>query len=447
MGKFSLLVIDDDREMTEMLRDALSRDYDVDTLSDSKEAESVLKAKQYDIVLTDLKMGEVDGFSILKMVKEISPETEVIIMTAFGTLETAIQAIKEGAFDYITKPFKISGLRHTLQKAIERKQLEKENLLLKKILQERYQFYNIIGKSSKMQRIFDLIEKISKVDSNVLIEGESGTGKELVAKAIHFNSPRKKGPFVTINCAAIPDNLLESELFGYVKGAFTGATQSKKGLFLEADGGTIFLDEIGDMSLNLQSKLLRVLEEKQIRPLGSTQLIPINVRIIAATNQNLKKAVEEKKFREDLYYRLNVINVSLPPLRERKEDIPLLVEHFIKKYADRYGKRIKRLDPRLMSCLEEYSWPGNVRELENAIERAVALTDDEEVIKEIDIPMENCHLPVSSSEPILVIDRIITLEELERVYIKKVLELTGGNKGKAAELLGISKRTIYRKEI
>ena len=446
MGKYSILVIDDDREMVEMLKDALSREYNVDTLTDSRKAESVLKSKQYDIVLTDLKMGEIDGFTILKMVKEISPETEVIIMTAFGTVETAIQAIKEGAFDYITKPFKISGLRHTLKKALETKRLEKENILLKKILQERYNFYNIIGRSEKMQKIFDLIEKVSKVDSNVLIEGESGTGKELVAKAIHFNSPRSKGPFVTINCAAIPDNLLESELFGYVKGAFTGATQSKKGLFLEADGGTIFLDEIGDMSLNLQSKLLRVLEEKLIRPLGSTQQIPVNVRIIAATNQDLKKAVEEKKFREDLYYRLNVINIKLPPLRERKEDIPLLIDHFVKKYAEKYGKKIKGVDPKLISCLEEYEWPGNVRELENTIERAVALADSD-IIKEIDIPYDKCKMPATSSDPILIIDRIITLDELERLYIKKVLELTGGNKGRAAELLGISKRTIYRKEL
>ncbi len=446
MEKYSILVIDDDREMTEMLKDALNRDYEVDTLIDSTKAEEKLKSKQYDIVLTDLKMGEIDGFAILKMIKEFSPETEVIIMTAFGTVETAIQAIKEGAFDYITKPFKISGLRHTLKKALETKRLEKENLLLKKILQERYQFYNIIGKSPKMQKIFDLIEKVSKVDSNVLIEGESGTGKELVAKAIHFNSPRNKGPFVTINCAAIPDNLLESELFGFVKGAFTGANQSKKGLFLEADGGTIFLDEIGDMSLNLQSKLLRVLEEKLIRPLGSTQQIPINVRIIAATNQDLKKAVEEKKFREDLYYRLNVINITLPPLRDRKEDIPLLIEHFVKEFSEKYNKKIKRVEPRIISCMEEYEWPGNVRELENTIERAVALTDGE-TIEEVDIPHEKCRLPTNTSEPILILNKIIPLEELEKLYIKKVLEITGGNKGKAADLLGISKRTIYRKDL
>ncbi len=446
MSRYSILVIDDDPEMVEMLKDALSKEYDVDTLTESRETEKVIREKQYDIVLTDLKMGEVDGFAILKMVKEISPDTEVIIMTAFGTVETAIQAIKEGAFDYITKPFKISGLRHTLKKALETKKLQQENILLRKILTERYQFYNIIGRSSKMQAIFDLIEKISRVDSNVLIEGESGTGKELVARAIHFNSHRANGPFVTINCAAIPDNLLESELFGYVKGAFTGATQSKKGLFAEADGGTIFLDEIGDMSLNLQSKLLRVLEEKTIRPLGSNQQIPVNVRIIAATNQDLKKAVEEKKFREDLYYRLNVLNIKLPPLRERKEDIPLLVEHFIKKYSEKYGKKVKGINPRLYSCLESYPWPGNVRELENAIERAVALADGER-IEEIDIPVEECKLPQPESEPILILDKIIPLEELERIYIRKVLELTGGNKGKAAELLGISKRTIYRKDL
>ena len=446
MKKDNILIVDDNKEMLEMLDDALSDDYYIEILSSGDKVGEKLSKTFFDLVITDIKMGEFDGFMVLDKVKKISPDTEVIMMTAFGSLESAIKAIKLGAFDYITKPFKISTVRHTIQKALERKRLEEENTRLIKLVKERYSFYNIIGKTPCMQTVYDLIEKVSKVDSNVIIEGESGTGKELVARAIHFNGRSAKKPYIAINCAAIPENLLESELFGHTKGSFTGATQSKKGLFLEADKGTLFLDEIGDMSIMLQSKLLRVLEEKTIRAVGSTQNIPINVKIISATNRNLEEEVKKGNFREDLYYRLNVIKIKLPPLRDRKEDIPLLLKFFIEKYSEKNNKKIESYDNSFIQCLLNYYWPGNVRELENIIERAVALSEGK-ILTGDDLPIKNCNTSYNKvNNNFFSIEELLPLEEIKIRYINRVLEEVNGNKEKAARLLGISKRTLYRKE-
>jgi two-component system response regulator HydG len=441
---YRILVVDDDPEMCGYLSDALKgEEFSVITMNDSLEASKVLKKEEFDILITDLKMKGLKGLDLLEETKQVSPLTPVIIITAFGTIASAIQAMKMGAYDYITKPFQMDELVLTLKKALENRLLKKEVARLKKEVESRYHFHCLIGKSPSMRKIYDLIERISDTSSNVLITGESGTGKELVAKAIHYNGTRKEGPFVAVNCAAIPENLLESELFGYKKGAFTDAKSDKKGLIFEANGGTLFLDEITEMPLPLQAKLLRVIEEREVRPLGDTNAYHIDVRCVSASNRDIESLIQQGEFREDLYYRLKVIDIELPPLRDRREDIPLLAQHFIKKFGHELKKNISGVSEVSLKYLLNYSWPGNVRELENVIQRAITLTRHQTLLPE-DLP----NTVMQEKEESLIekgLRETYTVDELEREYIKRVLLEVGGNKSKAAEILGLDRKTLYRK--
>ncbi|MGQ9647758.1 MAG: sigma-54-dependent transcriptional regulator [Thermodesulfobacteriota bacterium] len=441
---YKILVVEDDLEMCGLLSEVLKGEgFSVIALSDSLEASQALRSEEFDIVVTDLKMKGLKGLDLLEEANKRAPLTPVIIITAFGTIESAIQAMKMGAYDYITKPFQMDELILTVKKALENRFLRKEVVRLKKEVETRYHFHQLIGKSPPMQRIYDLIERISDSSSNVFITGESGTGKELVAKAIHYNGVRKDGPFIAVNCAAIPDTLLESELFGYKKGAFTDAKTDKKGLMFEAHEGTLFLDEITEMPNNLQAKLLRVIEEREVRPLGDTRSYPVDVRFISTTNRDIQSMVAEGRFREDLYYRLKVIDLELPPLRERREDIPLLVQHFINKFSGHLKKRMTGVSEEALRLLLYYSWPGNVRELENVIERAMTLSQQEMIVPE-DLPKS---LDRKADEKLFekAIEERLTLEQLEKEYIKRVLIEAGGNKSKAAERLGLDRKTLYRK--
>src|SRR4030043_767595 len=380
MIKDKILVADDEQSMREFLDIMLKKEgYKVSLASNGEEVAKLVDNDLFDLVLLDIRMPRLDGISALKKIKAIAPETIVIMITAYASADTAIKAMKEGAYDYITKPFKEEEIKLIIKNALEKKNLQKENILLKQVVKDRYHFGNIIGQSPKMVALYDLLEKVSPTKTNILITGESGTGKELVAKAIHYNSPRKEKPFVTLNCGAIPESLIESELFGHVKGAFTDAIATKKGLFEVADEGTILLDEISELPLLSQAKLLRVLQDREFKRVGGTEDVRVDVRIIAATNRDLEEAVREKRFREDLYYRLNVIQIKLPPLRERKEDIPLLAMHFLKKYAKELNKNIITISPEALRILLHYDYPGNVRELQNIIERAVALESSQEL--------------------------------------------------------------------
>ncbi len=437
-----VLVVDDDLEMCTLLSDVLQAEgFSVATTGDSLEASKIIKREEFDLIITDLKMKGLKGLDLLEEAKKVLPLTPVIIITAFGTIESAIQAIKMGAFDYITKPFQMDELILTVKKALENRFLKKEILRLKKEVESRYQFHLLIGKSPSMQKIYDLVERISDTSANILISGESGTGKELVVKAIHYNGSRKNGPFIAVNCAAIPETLLESELFGYRKGAFTDAKTDKRGLVFEANEGTLFLDEITEMPYTLQAKLLRVIEERKVRPLGDTNSYPIDVRITSATNRDIKSLVKAGQFREDLYYRLKVIDIELPSLRERKEDIPLLVKHFLNKFNKELGKGVSGISEDALKVLLNYSWPGNVRELENVIQRAITLAQHEVILPE-DLPSfeewdENPFEKALREE--------YTLDRLEKEYIRKVLIKVGGNKSRASEILGLDRKTLYRK--
>jgi DNA-binding NtrC family response regulator len=437
-------VVDDDVEICHLLSDVLKGEgFSVTAISDSLEASKALRREEFDLMVTDLKMKGLRGLDLLEEAKKRAPLTPVIIITAFGTIESAIKAMKMGAYDYITKPFQIEELLLTVKKALENRLLKKEVVRLKKEVETRYHFHQLIGKSPSMQKIYELVERISDSTSSVLITGESGTGKELVAKAIHYNGIRKEGAFIAVNCAAIPETLLESELFGYKKGAFTDAKIDKKGLIFEAHEGTLFLDEITEMPYTLQAKLLRVIEEKEIRPLGDTNSYPIDVRIISTTNRNIQSLIDEGKFREDLYYRLKVIDIELSPLRERKEDIPLLVQHFINHFNHHLKKDISGLSEDALKLLLNYSWPGNVRELENMIERGINLSRHEMILPE-DLPAS---IFQKTDEKLFTkaLQEKLTLEQLEREYIKRVLVEVGGNKSKAAERLGLDRKTLYRK--
>jgi DNA-binding NtrC family response regulator len=439
-----LLVVDDDVEMCGLLSDVLKgEDFSVTAIHDSLEASKILKKEEFDVVITDLKMKGLKGLDLLEEAKKVAPLTPVIIITAFGTMESAIKAMKMGAYDYITKPFQMDEFVLTVKKALENRLLKKEVVRLKKEVESRYHFHNLIGKSPPMQKIYNLIERISDTSSNVLITGESGTGKELVAKAIHYNGIRKEGPFIAVNCAAIPETLLESELFGYKKGAFTDAKTDKKGLVFEANEGTLFLDEITEMPLTLQAKLLRVIEEKEVRPLGDTKSYPINVRVISTSNRDIKSMIQQGQFREDLYYRLKVIDIELPPLRDRREDIPLLAQHFIKNFSVEMKKNIFGNSEDALKILLNYSWPGNVRELENVIQRAITLTRHETILPE-DLPITMIE---EQNESLIEkgLRKKYTVDQLEKEYIKKVLLEVGGNKSKAAEILGLDRKTLYRK--
>ncbi|MFT7692265.1 MAG: DNA-binding NtrC family response regulator [Candidatus Latescibacterota bacterium] len=437
-----ILIVDDDEKMQALLQKVLVREgYETTLANNGEEALNSINEHNFDIVISDIRMPNMDGLTLLREIQEKESEITVIMMTAFGSVDSAVEAMKQGAYDYISKPFKMDEVLIVLSRVVEEKRLRRELVSMREELAGRYAFANIVGKSNVMQQVFDLIIRVATTTATILIRGRSGTGKELVARAIHFNSPRKDRPFVPVNCSAIPGDLLESELFGHVKGAFTGAIANKAGLFVEADGGTILLDEIGEMTPELQSKLLRVLQEKEVRPVGGTQNLHVDVRIVAATNQNLEEQVENGGFREDLYYRLNVIPIELPSLRDRIEDIPLLVGHFLEKYAgEASGKKI--MSREALAVLMRHSWPGNVRELENVVERAAVLSLGEE-IRPDDLPPEMA----TASGGLLARNsqREASLEGLEKDYIRLVLDQVNGNQTRAAEILGIDRRTLYRK--
>ncbi len=439
-----ILVVDDDPEMCRLLSEVLRGEgFSVLTTEESLEASKILTKEEFDVLITDLKMKGLKGLDLLEEAKKMAPLTPVIIITAFGTIQSAIQAMKMGAYDYVTKPFQMEEIVLTVKKALENRLLKKEVVRLKKEMESRYHFHQLIGKSPSMLRIYDLIERIGDSSNNVLITGESGTGKELVAKAIHYSGARKEGPFTAVNCAAIPETLLESELFGYKRGAFTDAKTDKRGLISEAKGGTLFLDEITEMSPLLQAKLLRVIEEKEVRPLGDTNAHPVDVRIISSSNRDMKNHIRQGHFREDLYYRLKVIDIELPPLRERREDIPLLVQHFMNRFGKEPKKNISSVSEDCLKILINYSWPGNVRELENIIQRAMTLCQREVILSE-DLPASL----LQEADANLVekgLRQSYTLDQLEKEYIRKVLIEVGGNKSRAAERLGLDRKTLYRK--
>ena len=450
MGQERILIIDDSEDVCAHLAEYLrAEDYEVETSTDGAASISLLESNFYDIVLTDLKMPGVDGMEILRYLKEHAPESICIILTGYGTIKNSVEAIKLGAFDYLTKPVKLDEILITVQRALEHRDLKRENVNLRNQLKKKYQFENIIGDNEKIQKIFETIEKVADTDSTILILGESGTGKELIAKAIHYNSYRREGPFVPVNCAAIPSELLESELFGHEKGAFTNAIRTRIGRFELANGGTLFLDEIGDMSPNLQSKLLRVLQERQFDRVGGIKTIKIDIRVIAATHQNLKKTVEEGKFREDLYYRLNVIPIEVPPLRKRVSDMPLLIHHFINQFNKSKNRQIQDLEPEALKRLMQYHWPGNVRELENVIERVVILSNKEIITVEdlpekFQSPQETGHMvPEGIPEEGISLDTAVS--EFEKALILQALNKTGWVKNKAAQLLNLNRTTLIEK--
>jgi len=450
MANEQILFIDDSPEVLTFFYKFLSREgFGVDITSDGSEGISYIDKKYYDIIFTDLKMPILDGMGVLRHVKEHSPESICIIMTGYGTIRNAVEAIKSGAFDYLTKPLDIDEIRIVIQRGLEYRNLKRENGDLQNQLKKKYRFKNIIGESEKIQKLFEKIEKVADTESTILIMGESGTGKELFAKAIYYRSRRQVAPFITVNCAAIPNDLLESELFGHEKGAFTDAIRTRIGRFELANGGTIFLDEIGDMSLSLQSKLLRVLQEHQFERIGGVKSIQTDIRIIAATHQDLKKAVEEGKFREDLYYRLNVIPIEIPPLRERKTDIVLLVNHFLKQCSKNNNRSIWEIDQEVMNRLIEYHWPGNVRELENVIERMVTLSTGDTITLR-DLPeMLRSHPvakpPVAYEIPEGGISLDAAVNEFEKKLIIHALNKRGWIKNKAAQFLNINRTTLVEK--
>ena len=442
MNNKTILVADDDESLRRVIEYNLSnKGYSVFLASNGDEALNIFKENDIDIVVTDIKMENIDGIELLEKIKKLRKNALVIMITAHGSIETAVKAMKLGAHDYITKPFDREELQIVIDKALNVQSLMSENIRLRQELADRFSLDNVIGINSKMKKIYDLVARVARSDSTVLIQGESGTGKELIARAIHFNSSRADMSFVTVNCSAIPEDLLESELFGYKKGAFTGAVKDKPGKFEAADGGTVFLDEIGDLRKDLQTKILRVLQEKTIDKVGATQSINVDVRVVAATNVPLETAIKEGKFREDLYYRINVIPVLLPPLRERKDDVPLLVQHFVEKHG---GKDCK-IQSKVLDIFDRYDWPGNVRELENIVERALVLRREGNVIGPEDIPehikAKQFHSPMSLEIP----DDGINLEEVEKSLIINALNKARHNQTRAAELLGISRQTlIYR---
>ena len=439
-----ILVLDDERSLCELLKVVFQKEgYEVLTTPSAKKAIEIAQSDDIDVVVSDIKLPEMNGLEVLKRLRKIKPELPVLMITAYGTIKEAVEALKIGAYDYIIKPFDVEELKVIVAKALETKRLQDENVRLRKELKDKYSLESMIGKSKKMQEIYSLIEKIAPTETTVLIQGESGTGKEMAARAIHYLSLRREKPFVTINCGALPESLLESELFGHVKGAFTDAVTDKKGMFEVADKGTLFLDEVGEMSPITQVKLLRTLQERKIRRVGGTEEIPIDVRIISATNQDLKKKIKEGFFREDLYYRLNVLSLEMPPLRERKEDIPLLVNHFLQKYCQKLGRGMKRVAPEVYNIFESYPWPGNIRELENVIERVVAI-EERETITTSCLPKEL--LQPEKREIDLEIKPGFklneTIEAITRDYVQKALEMSRGKLKEAAELLGVNYRSI-----
>jgi len=442
----NILVVDDDLDTRELLREVLGEEgYRVVTSGSGEEALAAGKQECFDVIISDMRLGpSLNGLDVLRAYKSIQPESEVILITAFGSMETAIEAVKAGAFDYLSKPFKIEEVLLQVQRALDNRKLLRQNRNLKRTLGSQVQLSILVGRSSQMLEVYKKIAMVAEARSTVLICGESGTGKELVAKAIHYNGPRAEQCFYAVNCGALTESLLETELFGHVRGAFTGALENKRGIFEEASGGTVFLDEVSEMSPALQVKVLRAIEEQEVRRIGSNEVIKVDLRLIAASNQNLAQAIEEGKFRQDLYYRLRVIEIELPPLRNRQEDIPLLVEHFLKKFGQE-RQRSFAVSPQALSALMSYAWPGNVRELENALESAVALNRSGIIVPE-DLPAKvrpETRVQEPSVDDIYV--GLPPLDEIEKRYLCYVLKATGGNKAKAASILGINRRTLYRK--
>ena len=441
--KEKILVVDDDPGMRDTLEAVLSADdYKVSTAANGKDAIDILERSKFDILLLDLKMPDCKGTELLPKIKKLDPDNIVIMMTAYGTIKTAVEAVKLGAYDFITKPFELEEIRMIIQKALEMKQLSSENVKLREILSENVVLKGIVGNSPGMKIVFETIKKVVNYDVSILITGESGTGKELIAHAVHHNSSRRDMPFIKLNCAALPETLLESELFGYEKGAFTGAATSKPGRFELAKGGTILLDEICDTSPAMQAKLLRVLQEKEFERVGGTKTVKADVRIVTATNKDIKKEVDEGNFRADLYFRLNVVHVHLPPLRERTEDITELVHFIIKELNDQFDKNFTSASPEVMNTLLKYQWPGNIRELRNVLEKAVLLGDGNVIsLKHLPDELKDARLTpekISSQE-------VTTLEEMEKVQIYDALQKNNWNQTKAAELLGIHRNTLRDK--
>ncbi|MFO7957849.1 MAG: sigma-54 dependent transcriptional regulator [Candidatus Brocadiia bacterium] len=446
--KPSILIVDDKESMLKMLSHLLKEEYDVQTFSSARDALKELRDEPADLLLTDIRMPGTDGMDLLRTVKEESPDTEVMLMTAFATVEQAVEAVKAGAYNYLTKPFEPDELKIAIEKALERKQLREEAQILKEQVEQRYGFPNIVGESEAMKQAFELARKAAESDTTVLLTGESGTGKELFARAIHYASDRHTRRFVAINCGAMPKELIESELFGYVKGAFSGASKNKRGLFMEADGGTLFLDEISELDAELQVKINRAIQEREIRRVGDTEDISVDVRIVASSNRDLQEEMKHGRFREDLYYRLNVFPIHLPPLRERAGDIPLLVEHFLRQFAGDEADDYE-IKPAAMEMLMNYRWPGNVRELQNAIERAVVLSERKTVTPELFPAIESAEEDYSP-EVSALLDRPYreAMDKLtaacQRQYLVGVLKKYEGNVTRAAEHAGIERESFHR---
>ena len=449
--KNKILIVDDEKLMRVSLEDKLTKEgYAVSSLSNAVEGVKLLQSTNYDAVITDLRLPKMDGMDFLREIKKASPDTVVIIMTAYGSIENAVTAMKEGAYDYVTKPFSLEELIIKLQKALKHKDTIAENIMLKQRVLSQYGYDNMIGKSEGMKRVFEVISTVSNRDTTILIQGESGTGKELAAGAIHYNSNRRDGPFIKVSCAALNKEILESELFGHEKGSFTGAIKTRRGRFELADGGTIFLDDVDDIPLEMQVKLLRVLQEREFERVGGEETIPVNVRVICATKKDLKKLVQEGSFRQDLYYRLHVVTVQLPPLRERKEDIPLLVTYFIKKYATHQRVSINSMSQETLNLLLSYNWPGNIRELENVIEHAVSFCTSDVIIPKnlpsnlIDGETPSGIFPIELST-IDSIDLQETLSEAERKLLLWAYQKTNGNQVRMSEILRIPRTTLQNK--
>ena len=441
----NILIVDDEKGILDLLTVVFQKQgLKVFTAMNAEKAFTIIDEEDIDLVLTDIKLPQKSGMDVLTYIVKTKSNLPIVLMTAYGTIKQAVKALKAGATDYIVKPFDIEELQIIVKKGLERRRLQVENIRLKKELHKKHEFENIIGKSKKIQDVFDLSKKIADTDSTVLISGESGTGKEMVARAIHYLSRRRDKPFVSLNCGALPENLLESELFGHVKGAFTGAVINKKGMFEVADKGSLMLDEIGEMSPMTQVKVLRALQEKSIRKVGGTQEILVDVRIISVTNQNLKEMIKDGSFREDLFYRLNVISLKIPPLRERTEDIPLLVNHFLKKYCLKMDRKMKRITPEIMKIFEAYFWPGNIRELENMIERIIAIEERETITRNC-LPQELLEM---QSDPDKVheispgFDLNKTLDEISRQYVKEALDRAKNNLKQTSDILGINYRSL-----
>jgi two-component system response regulator AtoC len=441
-----VLLVDDVQGMCEALAEALTRrGWDVVWRTSAPEALEVLRTGEVDVVVTDLVLKGMNGLALCERIAESWPDVPAIVITAFGTVEHAVGAIRAGAYDFIIKPFETEALVLALERAIQHRRLQEEVKTLRRVVADASHFGNLIGTSSAMQSVYDLLGRIADSPATVLITGESGTGKEVAARALHERGPRKGRPFVAINCSAVPEALLESELFGHARGAFTDARAARAGLLLQANGGTLLLDEIGDMPLSLQPKLLRALQERTLRPVGGDEEVPFDVRVIATTNRDLRALVDEERFREDLYFRINVIHVELPPLRARGGDVLLLAQHFVDVHAARAQKVVKGISPGAAERLLAYSWPGNVRELQNSIERAIALTQHERIVAE-DLPEtvrahRRSHVLIAGDDP----SELVPLSEVERRYVLRVLEAVGGNKTSAAQILGVTRKTLYRK--